>query len=267
MAKLGIFMTLSGFIASASRYILSAYISNRGGVEQIGLYNAGWGVVAQYTGLIFTAMSTDYYPRLSAINQNIEKVKLLVKQQAETALFLMTPLLALLIITMPLVIKLFYTSAFIPIVLFANLTVLGMPLKAVSWSLGYIYLAKGDGRLFFTIELIIGLAVLILNLVGYYFFGLEGLGYSFILTFIIGIAVSYPILKMRYNFRLPLSFLRTFMIIYLFCIASFLTSLFHKSEIKYGSGLIVLILATVNSLQRLNKVMDFKSILKTLFKG
>lgn len=265
MAKLGIFMTLTGFIGSACEYILKAYISNSGGVEQIGLYNAGWGVVAQYTGLIFAAMSTDYFPRLSAVNQDTQKVNLLVKQQAEIALFILIPLLSLLIITMPLVIKLFYTSAFIPIVLFANLTVLGMPLKTVSWSMGYIYLAKGNGRLFFKIEFILGLLVLFINLLGYHFFGLVGLGYSFIITYIIGNLVTYPILKRKYTFKFPMSFLRTFSLVYFFCIASFLTSLVDDTAIRLGSGIIIFILASFYSLYRLNKVMDLKSVISNVF--
>jgi O-antigen/teichoic acid export membrane protein len=75
MAKLGIFMTMAGFIASFSAYILNAFISNRGGVEQVGLFKAGWGVVGQYTSIIFSAMATDYFPRLSAIQDNDDKVK------------------------------------------------------------------------------------------------------------------------------------------------------------------------------------------------
>ena len=259
MAKLGIFMTLTGFIASASAYILNAFISNRGGVDQVGLYNAGWGVVAQYTGLIFTAMATDYFPRLSAINNDIEKVKVLVRQQAETALFIITPLLALLIITMPLVIRLFYTPAFLPVVLFANLTVLGMPLKVITWAMGFIYLAKGNGRLFFMVELIYGLFVLAFNLLGYHFWSLEGLGISFIVTFIIGFSFNHTILKMKYGFDYPLSFARTFILIYFFSIAAFLTSLIQNSEFKYASGTIVFLLATAYSLYQLNKVMDLKT--------
>lgn len=264
MAKLGIFMTLSGFIASASGYVLNAFISNRGGVEQVGLYNAGWSLVAQYTGLIFTAMATDYFPRLSLINNDMEKVNVLVRQQAETALFIMTPLLALMIITMPLIIKLFYTSAFLPIVLFANLTVLGMPLKAVSWSMGYVYLAKGNGRLFFSIEFFYGLIVLAFNLLGYYFFKLGGLGISFILTFLFGIPISYYILKNKYNFTLSKSFWRMFILIYLFSITAFSTSLASNIIVRYASGVIVFIGSLAFSLYHLNKLLDLRSAIKRL---
>lgn len=264
MARLGIFITLSGFIASASTYILNAFISNRGGVDQVGLYNAGWGVVAQYTGPIFAAMGSDYFPRLSAVNNDIKKVNILVRQQAETALFIMSPLLALMIITMPLVIRLFYTPAFLPVVLFANLTVLGMPLKAVSWSMGYIYVAKGDGRLFFTIEFFYGLVVLALNLLGFYIYNLEGLGFSFILTFFLGIAVSYYILNKKYKFALPSSFWRMFIFIYLFSIAAFTTSLASNILIRYVAGVIVFIASMAFSLYHLNKLMDLRSLLKIL---
>ena len=44
-------------------------------LTRLAYYNAGWGVVGQYTGIIFTAMATDYFPRLSAIHADDDKVK------------------------------------------------------------------------------------------------------------------------------------------------------------------------------------------------
>ena len=167
MAKLGISMTLAGFVASLSRYVLNAFISNVSGVDQVGLYTAGWGVVGQYTAVIFSAMATDYFPRLSAIQADNTRVKELVRQQAETAILIMTPLIGLLIIAMPLVVRVMYTPAFMPIVMFASLMLLGMQFKAISWALGYVYLAKGNGRLFLILEIISGAIILGLNLVFY----------------------------------------------------------------------------------------------------
>lgn len=267
MVKLGIFITLSGFIASVSTYIINAFISNIDGIRQVGLYNAGWNMVAQYTGLIFTAMATDYFPRLSAVNTDIGKINTLVRQQTETALYIMTPLLALMIVTMPLVIRLLYTAEFIPVVLFTNLTVLGMPLKTISWSMGYIYVAKGDGRLFFTIELIYGLLVLVLNLVGYYFLKLEGIGISFILSFLFGIALSYTILRRKYNFSLSASFWKMSLLTYLFSIAAFSTSLIHNVNFRYLTGVVVFIGATLFSLYHLNKAMDLKTVVLKMIEG
>lgn len=260
MARLGIYMTLAGFLASFSSYILNAFISNLGGVEEVGLFNSGWGVVGQYTGVIFTAMATDYFPRLSAIQTDNDKVKNLVGQQGETALLVMTPLLALLIITMPIVVRLLYTPAFLPIVMFANLTVLGMQFKAVSWAMGYVFLAKGEGKLFFKIELASATLILLLNLIFYNFYGLNGLGVSFVISYFIGMALAYFILRLKYGFSFPMRFYKRFFITYALVIGAFLTIFLTDVGMRYVVGSIVFVIAAGFSLISLNELIDIRSL-------
>ncbi len=260
MAKLGISMTLAGFISTLSTYILNAYISNNGGVEQVGLYNAGWGVVGQYTGIVFTAMATDYFPRLSAVQDNNEQVKKLVSQQAETALLIMTPLLALMIVSMPIVVRVLYTSAFLPVVMFANLTVLGMQFKAVSWAMGYVFLAKGDSRLFLFLEILSGAVMLGFNLIFYSLFGLNGLGISFILSFIIGGAIAFIALWRKYSFGFPRTFFLRFLTTYSIVVVSFSTVFISNSIYRYGAGIFLFVLAASYSYVKLNQLMDIKQL-------
>jgi O-antigen/teichoic acid export membrane protein len=268
MAKLGIYMTIAGFMASFSAYILNAYISNRGGVSEVGLYNAGWGVVGQYTGIIFTAMETDYFPRLSAIQSDNQKVRDLVRQQGETSLLLMTPFLALLIIAMPLVIRILYTPTFLPVVMFASLTVLGMQFKAISWTMGYVYLAKGNGRLFLIMEIISGIVILLLNILFYYLYGLNGLGISFIVTYALAMIFSYVVLNRMYGFSFADKFLGTLVITFSLVAASFLTVFIPGLWLRYSAGIIVFALATVYSLKKMNELMDLRSfILNKLNRG
>jgi O-antigen/teichoic acid export membrane protein len=266
MAKLGIYMTLAGFIASLSNYVLNSFISNRGGIGQVGLYNSGWGVVGQYTGIIFSAMATDYFPRLSAIQDDNDKIKELVRQQSETALLIMTPLLALLIVTMPLVVRILYTPAFLPIVMFAHLTVLGMQFKAISWAMGYVYLAKGNGRLFLTMEVISGFVILLLNLLLYYFFGLNGLGISFILSYLLGMIFSYSVLKWKYDFTFPKKFYGNLFVTYGFVAFSFLTVFIPGNAYRYLAAIVVLVMATLFSLFKLNELMDLRSYFSNKFR-
>jgi O-antigen/teichoic acid export membrane protein len=266
MAKLGISMTLVGFLGSFSSYVINAFISNRGGVEQVGLYNAGWGVIGQYTGIIFTAMATDYFPRLSAIQAENEKVKELVRQQAETALLIMTPLLALLIVMMPLVVRVLYTPAFLPVVMFANLTILGMQFKAMSWAMDYVLLAKGNSQLYLIMEIISGIIILLLNLLFYYLFGLNGLGISFGLTYFLAVIISYSVLKWKYNFGFPNKFYIRLLMTYGIVLISFLTVFIHSVFIRYLAGILVLLLATLYSLIKLNELMDLRSYITSKLK-
>ena len=47
--------------------MLSAFISKTGSLSDVGLYNAGLAIVDGYVGMVFTAMATDYFPRLSGV--------------------------------------------------------------------------------------------------------------------------------------------------------------------------------------------------------
>lgn len=261
MAKLGISMTIAGFIASLSAYVLNAFISNHGGIEQVGLYNAGWGVVGQYTAIIFAAMATDYFPRLAAIQADNNRVKALVNQQIYSALLVVTPLLILLIIMMPIVVRVLYTPAFLPVVMFAILTVLGIPFKVISWALGYIYLAKGDGRFFMVIEIITGTIILIFNLIFYYLYGLNGLGISFIVTYIIGVFFSFFALRWKYKFSLPNKLLGNFALLYCFLVLSFLAVFINDILLRYTGGVVILVASGYYSFYRLDELMSLKTFI------
>jgi O-antigen/teichoic acid export membrane protein len=266
MAKLGVSMTIAGFVASLSAYILNAFISNKGGVEQVGLYNAGWGVVGQYTAIIFAAMATDYFPRLSAVQADNDKVKKLVNQQVESALLIVSPLLVLLIVLMPIVVRILYTPAFLPVVMFAILTVLGIPFKAVSWAMGYVYLARGDGKLFLTMEIISGSVILALNLLFYHLYGLNGLGISFIITYLLGVIFSYLVLRWKYAFDFPDKFLKKFSILYGFVLLTFLTVFIQDIVIRFIAGILILIPAVFYSFHKLDELMDIKSFITAKIK-
>jgi O-antigen/teichoic acid export membrane protein len=265
MVKLGVSMTVAGFIASLSGYILNAFISHKGGVEQVGLYNAGWGVVGQYTAIIFAAMATDYFPRLSAVQSDNVQVRNLVNQQIDAALLIVTPLLILLIVAMPVVVRILYTPEFLPVVMFAVLTLLGIPFKTVSWAMGYVYLAKGDGRLFVIMEVISGSVILASNLILYYYFGLNGLGLSFIVTYLLGVIFSYYVLRRKYQFKMPEKFIRQFVLLYGFIILTFLTVLINNELYRYVAGAIVCIIAGLYSVRKLSYLIDLRSIISERF--
>lgn len=265
MAKLGISMTVAGFIASLSGYILNAFISNHAGIEQVGLYNAGWGVVGQYTAIIFAAMATDYFPRLSAVQADNTRVRNLVNQQIEAALLIITPLLVLLIVGMPLVVRILYTPEFLPVVMFAVLTLIGIPFKTISWAMGYIYLAKGDGKLFMIMEIVSGILILASNLLLYYFFGLNGLGLSFIITYFLGVLFSYYVLRHKYYFRMPGKFIKQFSILFILLILTFGTVFIKPDLYRYLAGILICISAGIYSIRKLSALMDLRSLLTQRF--
>ncbi len=260
MIKLGVVMTVIGIISTLTGYIISAFISRTGGVAQVGLYNAGWSIILQSTDLVFTAMATDYFPRLSAVNQDDFKIGRLVNQQAEMAIIILTPLLILLIGAMPIMIRLLYTPAFLAVVVFANWMVLGILLKGLVWSVGFIFPAKGDLKAFGLIEIVTLIFNLITNILGYKYFGLQGLGISFILDYVFGIIFSLFIAYKKYGFRFDASTLFQFFINLLFVSIVFSVSYFIKQPGRYYYIAIVFILSVIYSFSALDKRVGLKAL-------
>lgn len=183
--RLGIMLTFSGFLTLFSTYLIQIYVGKIGGLEQVGFYNAGFTLLNSYVGIIFTVMSTDYFPRLASICNEEEKVRTSVIQQSFMSILIITPIIILFLTFIPLIVKIIYTPKFVSIIPMVCLGILAMLFRAVSWSMGYIIIAKGDSKIFMRTSLGFSFLSLILNILGYYYYGLEGLGFSFFIYYLI----------------------------------------------------------------------------------
>jgi O-antigen/teichoic acid export membrane protein len=185
MLKMGFLISMSGFMTQGFSYLVRLFISHEGSIIEVGLYNAGFTIISTYVGLIFTAMGTDYYPRLSAVADDVNKANEMINNQIEIALIILGPVIITFILFIKLIIHLLYSDQFLDASTMIVWAALGMFFKAVSWSIGFYFLAKGTSKLFFWNELIANIYLTLINIAGYYFWGLSGLGYSFLLSYFI----------------------------------------------------------------------------------
>jgi O-antigen/teichoic acid export membrane protein len=260
MAKLGFVMMLSGFMVTLVSYVVNLFISNKGGVAEVGLYRAAWTITNQYTALIFTAMGTDYYPRLAAINTDNDKLRTAVNQQAEIAVLLLGPLLVALIGFVPIVVHLFYTAQFMPITGMIKWNMLGMLFKAGSWALAFTIVAKGDNRLFFITETIGNAVTLLFNLVGYSLWGLDGIGISFAASYFVYFVLIFVLVKKKYNVFYHTIFWRLFALQFAFVVVAFGISLLHSMFLVYILIAILLGILGFYSFNEMNKRMGLKGL-------
>ncbi len=179
MMRLGLMLSISSIVTLLVGYGIQLFISGVGGLAQVGLYNAGFLILNTYVGLIFTAMGTDYFPRLSAVGEDLDKTRTIVGNQAEMATLLMLPVIVVFLALAPWIITLLYTAEFEAVVPLVRWGILGMLFKAVSFSLGYVIIARGDSKLFLRTTLSFNVLLFTINAIGYYYWGLSGLGVSF----------------------------------------------------------------------------------------
>jgi O-antigen/teichoic acid export membrane protein len=263
MLKMGFMINLSNLIATGSSYIVRVFISRSGGVDDVGLYTAGFAIVSTYVGLVFSAMATDYYPRLSSAASDDEKSTILINQQAEIALLILGPILSIFIIFINWILLLLYSSKFLAVDGMIHYAALGIYFKAVTWAMGFILLAKGDSKVFFWSELFTNSYFLLFNIVGYHFLKFDGLGLSFLISNGIAFVQIYLIVKIKYRFFFSKSIFNVFAVQLLMGALCFLCTKYLNSPIHYFFGIAIIIFLIIYSISELNKRVNLKYILKS----
>ncbi len=181
--KLGIMMAISNIAVFLVQFVVKTYISHQGGLDDVGLYQAGWGLNEQYLGLVFTAMAKDYFPRLSQVANDRLRVRKSINEQAEIAILILAPMVIVMLVFLPFVVRLLYSGDFDGIVPMARWLLLGSLLKAGSWAISFVFLAKGHGKTYLFNELGIKFITLPAYMLGYSLFGLLGIGYAYVLCY------------------------------------------------------------------------------------
>lgn len=260
IVKLGFMLTISSVLTLLATYLVQIYIGKNGGLEQVGFYNAGFTLLNSYVGIIFTVMSTDYFPKLASVNADNDKVRSSVVQQAFISIIIITPIIVLFLTFISLVIKVIYTSKFDEIIPMVCFGILGMLFKAVSWAMGFILIAKGDFKIFIKTAIGFNLLSLIMNVLGYYFYGLEGLGFSFCLYFLVHFTGLKIITKNRYNFYFDKEFYQIYFICFLICVGTFLLRYIETPNLKYSLMAVMILISCAYSWYQLNKKIDLNEI-------
>jgi O-antigen/teichoic acid export membrane protein len=195
----GFALGITGIISTLVSYLLSIFIAKIGGVTQLGLYNASIAITTSYSGIIFSAIATDYHPRLSALKSDA-LVKEEVNKQAEIALYFLGPLLLFFLIFCKQIVQLLYSKEFELAVPMIRLILIGIYFKLFSWAISFTFVARGRVKLFFWNELVANLYVLSFNILGYFFFGLIGLGLAIIISYFLYSIQVFFIAKHIYGF-------------------------------------------------------------------
>jgi len=209
-------------------------------------------------------MGTDYYPRLSAMADDNKKCTNAINQQSEIGILILAPIIIAFLIFIKWVIIILYSNQFVAVSGMIYWASFGMFFKVVSWAIAFVFLAKGTSKLFFWNELISEIYILLLNLVGYHFMGLTGLGISFAVGYLIYLFQVYTVSKIQYGFSLNSDFIRIFIIQFAIAIAAFLCIKFFSQPYTYLCGSVLLLISCWFSLKELDKRIGLKQLLESL---
>lgn len=258
---MGFFLSLTSLMILGESYIVRLYVRLAGSIEDVGFYNAGFAIVNSYFGVVFSALTIDYYPRLAGVANDNKKVVELMNQQSEMTILIIAPILAVFIIFINFFVILLYSNDFLPITAMMLWAGFGIYFKAISWALGVVFISKGDVKVLFFSELGAILVMLSLNLLGYKFYGLEGLGISFLLAYIYAFIQNFIIVKYKYSFKYSKEFYKFFFIQLFLGILCFLTVKFYSGLWLYLLGGIIILSSSIYSIKILDEKINILNVI------
>ncbi|MDT8413904.1 MAG: oligosaccharide flippase family protein [Flavobacteriaceae bacterium] len=265
MMRLGFVMSLGGFLNMASLYAVQLFIQDSGSLSDVGLFSAGFTIIHVYFGMVFNAMTTDYYPRLAATDQSPNLLKNEVNRQAVFSLLITTPLILIILIFGKGLITLLYAASFEQVYYFLFAALLGVTFKSISFCFGFIFIAKGDVAVYGKTLIIFNLLFFALMVTGYMLGDLRGLGIAFSFYYFIHLTVVVTISKLRYQLGFSGELLKIITISLILVLASMLLTYFDT--IFFTSlKVLLLVVSLLFSLYYLNQKTHIFEMLKKIIK-
>ncbi len=250
---LGLALMLGSLISLGVQYLARVLVVRYEGLSAAGIYHAAYTLSILYVGLILNAMLTDFYPRLSSAAHDLAECRSLINKQAEVGLLFVVPGVLAIMAFAPLVIVIFYSSRFMDAVDLLRWMMLGGVLQAVTWPLGYMIRAQGNGRLVFWTELYAGGLQLGLAWLGIALFGLLGIGISFFARDLFYLLLIYWIVRKNYRFTFSGATLQVFIISVLATGTVFLLPFFLAKEAHLAISGGIVLLAGICSIRTLSR--------------
>lgn len=199
MLLLGISFALTGIINHGAQLGIRTFINNNGGLEAVGLFNAGYTIFTTLGSIAFASLDSYYFPKLSGIFNDLELRRQTIFRQTKVTLSIITPLALILIAILGWVLPLLFSHEFDSVVPMAQVAVAGLLFRAVYLPFAYIPLSAGDSKTFLCLELISASILAAVVIIGYHFYGLLGAGIGLLTSNLIDMCVSIGVAKIKYK--------------------------------------------------------------------
>jgi enterobacterial common antigen flippase len=201
LVSLGAAFMWSGLLTSLVALLLRAIIVRDLGLDANGIYQAAWGVSGMFAGFILGAMATDFYPRLTAFANDHAHLNRLVNEQTEIGILLALPGLLATLGFSTLVMKIFYSTKFLPGADLLPWFVLGIFGQVVSWPMGFALAAKGASAWYVTVETISNVLRLTLSILFLKWLGLQGTALAIPVLYVVHTALLVFICRRLSGFQ------------------------------------------------------------------
>lgn len=263
MVKLGLVFVLAGILGSGAEFVIRSFLNTNGSLTDVGLYNAGYVMTMTYAGMVFSAMETDYFPRLSGFHDLGADFNRTVNHQIEVSLLLVSPLLVFFMVALPVLLPLLYSGQFVPVLGMMKVTVLAMYLRAVTLPVEYIALARNDSRSYLFLEAAYDAVFCLLVISGYHTWGLLGTGVGITAAGLVNAVIVFVYTRRKYHYQLSAEVRRYSLLQMPLGLLAFSVTFFLDGWLYWSLGLLLAVMSLIVSVVILRSKTNLWKALKS----
>jgi O-antigen/teichoic acid export membrane protein len=266
MIVLGWAFVLAGILGSGADFLIRSVMNSCGSLGDVGMFNSAYMLVMTYGGMVFAAMETDFFPRLSGVRQCGSDFNNIVNRQMEVSVLLISPLLAVLITMLPILVPLLFSQKFMPMIPLAQVLVAAMYLRALRLPMSYIPLSRGEARSYLLMEGIYDVVEVVTVIFAYLVFGLQATAFALVLTAVIDFFVLFFYMRHRYGYIMSRPVMKYSAVQFAIGFALYMLMFFAGSLIYWTVGALLCVLSIVVSLHVLHSKTGLWASLVRRFK-
>lgn len=251
MIRLGLVFMWNGLMVALVAYLTRSWINQELDLVAVGIFTAAFSLSGMFINFILGAMGADYYPRLTEVSHDHGAMRRLVNEQTEIGLLLAAPGLLATLTLAPWLVRIFFTSDFLPAVDLLQWFILGCLGRVISWPLGFVMLAMAKSRWLFVTETSFNFLHLVMIWVGLQIIGVEGVAIAFFCLYVFYIAVVYGVARYLIEFRWAEAILRLLYIFLPIVMCAFISGRMLSLPVATAMGVIVTAISSLLSIRGL----------------
>lgn len=248
MVKMGAGYIFASILTSSAMWLICALLSDFGDGESAGLFSAGFVMITLLPGILFAALDSEYYPRLSGVASKTDIRNAMVNEQVEVQLLVQAPLLMAFVVAMPLLVPLFYDAEFVLAIAMAQFAMFGMFMRTMTYPISFLPLVNNDTLVFVVLESVYNILLVTLVVLGFLYDGYMGVGVGIAVAHTVDFVVVYSVARFKYGMRLSVEAVRYFMMQLPLFVAVIAVSMSYSCSWYYWlmGGVLVLVSSAVS---------------------
>ena len=201
LAQRGVVFMLSGLVTTGSLLYLRSTILHSFELSSVGLFTASYGLALLGFSFLTNAMSADFYPRLSKLNEKSIETSWLINKQTELSLALGGPICFVILSFPHFLLSALFSAQFALSADMLMFFTIGNFVRLISWPLGIALLSGSTPRAFFYLELIWSFTFISVTVWLIPQEGLVGVAYAHCLACLVHLLAMFVVIRIKIKFQ------------------------------------------------------------------